>query len=292
MIVHSNYKLLCITSWILFLSNATTAQADFGPKLIEMIRVEVQLDGNPVSDQATGVLLAPRSEGGVEPANAAKDAPKLTIPYTDENGRKWIYAEYLWGGEFENGVVTFKGFHLSRHGMPSVVRLAVYRPETETVYITNTAEPGEHICLMAAKLSADGTGSLTDLSVPLWRRIDFWKALLITMAAECLIAGWVRSRQKPNREPPQDNPRFRLVKLIILCLLVNLFTLPLVWFFGGHFLFTLGRNWGIAVFLGLEFAAFLVEGTAYWRSGLLNTGRAFQVALLANGVSFGLGFFL
>lgn len=268
------------------------AHADFGPKLVQMIRIDVRLEGEPVSNKATGVLLAPASEGGFAPLNAAKEASGLDIPYKDETGRNWNYAAYLWGGKFENGTVNFKGFEYDNGGMPSRVRLAVYDSESEKLYVTEIARPGALLCLMQADLDSDGTGTLKVLAIPFWRRFDFWKALLITIVVECLIVGRIGHQVRQSKQQHQENRKSSLGKLIILCVLVNIFTLPLVWFFGGHYLFTLGRTWGIAAFLGFEVAAFLIEGTTYWRSGKLSPVRAYQAAFIANGVSFALGFVL
>ena len=63
--------------------------ADFGPKLIDQVRVDVRLNGGPIGNDAIGVLLVPAEEGVSRAENAAKPGPGLVIPYVDREGRKW-----------------------------------------------------------------------------------------------------------------------------------------------------------------------------------------------------------
>ena len=110
---------------------ATNAHADFGPKPINQVRIDVRLDGKPIGDEAIGVLLVPAEEGEAAPGNAARKGPGLVIPYVDGAGRKWSYGGYLWGGSFRDGRIHFHGFMLGAGGMPSQVRLAVIVPGME-----------------------------------------------------------------------------------------------------------------------------------------------------------------
>jgi hypothetical protein len=282
-----------------------SACADFGLKLMTNVRVDIKLDGQTLPDGATAALLAPSpwSTGG--PANAAARVPKLVVPWHDDTGEPWSYAGYLWGGNVQRGSVTFSGFRDYElrqppiQGLPSIVRLAVYDPQTERLFVTAPARPGQHLALMHAELSSDGSGNLASIPIPFWQRLDFWKAMLITLIVECLIVVWVfRASQKTDGAPTADHS-YRRTRIIRTCLLANLFTLPLVWFFGGEFLFRFGFWWGTAAFLGLEALAFLIEAVFYGR--ILNvfsrTSRlpwsiAVRASLLANLTTFLLGFVL
>ena len=160
---------------------ATSAHADFGPKPINQVRIDVRLDGKPIGDEAIGVLLVPAEEGEELPGNAAKKGPGLVIPYVDGAGRKWSYGGYLWGGAFRDGRIHFHGFFLGSGGMPSQVRLAVIVPGMEKQLVTNAIRPTVHYAILDAELSADGRAELRTVPTPLWARLDFLKALIVTV---------------------------------------------------------------------------------------------------------------
>ena len=298
-------RVLAVLPVLSLLWTAQSASADFGPKLMSRVRIAVQLDGHPLPDGTTAALLAPSPWSSGGPANAAARVPELVVPWTDDSGKQWNYAGYLWGGKFNDGAVTFHGFmdyefrQPPIQGLPSIVRLAVYDPQTERLYVTDPASPGQYFALMRAEFSSDGLRDLTSVPIPFWHRLDFWKALLITLIVECLIVvRVVRSRDEPDGDQNAE-PARRKTRLIRVCLLVNLLTLPLVWFFGGEFLYQFGFWLGTAAFLGLEVMAFVIEAIFY--SGVLTasskTSRlpwpiALQASLFANLTTFLLGFVL
>lgn len=279
---------------VFLVCSAGAARADFGPKLIERVRADVRLDGRPVSDQATAALLAPVEEAGEGPANAAKTVPTLMLPYVDHDGNRWNYAEYLWGGDIQNGTVTFKGFMYMPGGLPSVVRLAVYDPPSDRLYVTDVAQPGEYLALMRADLKANGTGTLRSLPIPFWQRMEFWKALLITLLVECGIVLLLVSRQPAAPLGESENRSPSRPRVVRVCVLANLVTLPLVWLFAGEALFLYGFWLGAAAVLALECAAVLVEAVAYRgiRHVRIPWKTAFRASLLANLSTFLLGFVL
>lgn len=298
-------KVLFVTSWILLLSNAATARADFGPKLITRVRITAQLNGRPLPDNATAALLSPAPQAGDGPANASKRVPGLVVPWKDDSGQEWNYAGYLWGGKFEDGAVTFQGFmdykfhKTAPRGLPSLVRLVVYDPRTERLYVTAPASPGQHLALMQARLRSDGEGELTSIPIPFWQQLDFWKALLITLIVECVIVvRIVRNSPQPEGDNISDRPR-RASRLIRVCVLINLLTLPLVWFFGGELLYQFGFWVGTLAFLGLELMAFLTEAvfyrgvfSFYRKESRLPWPVAMRASLLANLTTLLLGFVL
>ncbi len=271
---------------------ATNGRADFGPKLIHQVRVDVLLDGQSIGDGAIGVLLVPASEGESAPANAAKSAPGFEIPYVDREGRKWSYGGYLWGGRFRNGAVNFRGFVAGAGGMPSRVRLAVFLPESGQQFVTNVVRPGRHLAILHAELSTEGVAELHHVPTPLWGRLDFLKGLMITLIVECLFVTVISARARPKTPDASRAKAKSMRRVVFVCVLVNFLTLPIVWFVTGHYLFVSGLTTGMQVFAVLEIAVFVVEGTAYglltrvgWRTGFL-------AALIANLTSCILGFVL
>jgi len=182
----------------LFTLLETNAYADFGPKPIHQIRVDVRLDGQPIGDDAVGVLLVPAAEGEPAPANAAKKAPELVIPYIDSEGRRWSCGGYLWGGRFRGGAVNFHGFFMLTDGMPSQVRLAVVLPQSGQQFVTNAVHPARHVAILHAELSTEGHAELRRVPTPIWGRLDFLKALLITLLVECLVVSVITARGTPN----------------------------------------------------------------------------------------------
>ncbi|WP_182868796.1 hypothetical protein [Stieleria mannarensis] len=290
---------------LVLLGTAQSADADFGLKLMTNVRIDVHLDGRSLPDGAKAALLAPSPWSTDAPVNAAERVPGLVVPWQDEEGEQWNYAAYLWGGDVQKGGVTFSGFWDYRlsdppiQGLPKIVRLAVYDPRTERLYVTSPASPGQHLALMRAELSSSGSGILDSLLIPFWQRLDFWKAMLITLMVECFIVIWVVCVSRTTDDGQATGRAYRKTRLIRVCLLVNLLTLPLVWFFGGEFIFRFGFWWGTATFLGLEAMAFLIEAVFY--RGVLTTSDrtsrlpwsiALRASLLANLTTFLLGFVL
>lgn len=287
------------------LGDIQSAFADFGPKPITRVRIAVQLDGRPLPDDATAALLSPAPQAGDGPSNASKRVPGLVVPWKDDSGQEWNYAGYLWGGKFEDGSVTFHGFmdfkfyETAPQGLPSLVRLAVYDPLTRRLHVTPPARPGQHLALMQARLHSDREGELTSIPIPFWQQLDFWKALLITLIVECVIVvRIVRNSPRPTGNNISERPR-RAARLIRVCVLVNLLTLPLVWFFGGEFLYQFGFWLGTLIFLGLELMAFLTEAvfyrgifSFYRRDSRLPWPVTIRASLFANLTTFLLGFVL
>ena len=266
------------------------AHADFGPKLIDQVRVDVNLDGRPIGNDAIGVLLVPAEEGVSGPQNAAKQGPGLDIPYVDRDGRKWSYGDYLWGGRFENGAVDFRGFFQGTGRMPSSVRLAVILPQDGQQFVTNAVRPSRHLALLRAELSTTGDARLQSVPTPLWGRLDFFKALLITLLIECVLVGYIATRRPTNSPFAKKSRKADAARVVAVCFIVNFFSLPVLWFVTGHFFFVLGFTKGLQIFLCLEVAVLLAESVAYGLFTKLGWKTAFLAALIANVTTCLLGF--
>ena len=273
-----------------FLLMGSNVHADFGPKLIEQVRIDVSLDGRPISGDAIGVLLVPAEEGGSAPQNAAKRGPGLAIPYLDSDGRKWLYGGYLWGGRFKDGAIEFRGFSEGIGRMPSSVRLAVVLPEGGQQLVTNAVRPSQHLALLRAELSTTGDARLQSVPTPLWGRLDFFKALLITLLIECVLVGYIATRRPTNSPFAKKSRKADAAWVVAVCFIVNFFSLPVLWFVTGHFFFVLGFTKGLQIFLCLEVAVLLAESVAYGLLTKLGWKTAFLAALIANVTTCLLGF--
>lgn len=285
-------KRCAISACILVIFLATSVRADFGPKPIHQVRVDVTLDGQPIGDHATGVLLVPIAESEAVPTNAAKKGPGLEIPYVDSEGQKWSYGGNLWGGRFKDGAVDFSGFYMLAGGMPSRVRLAVVLPQSGQQFVTNAVSPARHYAILRAELSTEGSAELRRVATPIWERLDFLKALLITLLVECLLVAVIVVRGRPKTDHTGQAKRVSIRRVVFVCIIVNFLTLPVVWLVTGHYLYECGLPVGLVVFAGMEIAVYVAEGTAY---GLLTrTGwrTAFLATLIANLTTCMLGFVL
>ena len=250
----------------------------------------MRLDGKPIGDEAIGVLLVPAKEGEAAPGNAAREAPGLLIPYVDDVGREWSYGGYLWGGSFRGGAVDFHGFVLGAGGMPSQVRLAVILPGSEKQFVTNAVQPSVHYAIFDAELSTNGRAVLRSVPTPLWGRLDFFKALMITLLIECILVRAIAMRGTVKSRFAENNRKVGTAWIVAVCVIVNILSLPVLWIVTGHYLFILGFTYGVLIFVFLEVVILLAEGAAYGLMTRLSWRTAFRAALSANVTTCLLGF--
>ena len=209
---------------------------------------------------------------------------ELALPPSEAAGT-WSYASYRWGGKGRNGQVEFKGFV---NGLPNRLRVAVFLPSGEQVFITNEAETHPLLNRFHVNLSADGTATLARDQTGRWladglvglARQGMLRALAITLVIEWLVVVLVLLGL---------NKRQLIVRMVATCLGVNLVTLPALWVACLIGYWMLGLWVGSVVLVFLEVFVFLVEGSAYAVVGRLGWKWGLAVAFMANALSFLLG---
>jgi hypothetical protein len=275
---------------VVFLFAARPARADLGPKFDDHVYFNVTLNGEPLPDASFDAALLryypPGSEARARADNSGRSIPSLGDLPADESGGRWSYANYKWGGRGGNGRVDFHGFYYDG-GIPDRVRLAVYLPSQQKLYVTDVAPTHPLLRTYRADLRPDGGGTLTlnrsgafavDWLWGLWQ-LGFGPALALTLLAEGLVV-WAYARW-------WDATDTRLVRI---CLVANVLTLPVVWVAT-----VIGFNlpsvyWsGLGAFAGVELFVTALEGLAYATLGRLGWSRGMALACLANAASVGVG---
>jgi hypothetical protein len=280
------------TCWVLvvfvhLMLSASLSRADAAPKPQNDVVVYVTYEGRRPADHhfraALLELVALSDRRGGRTRNTM-DLAKL--PLTEADGRRWMPAHYEWGGDGANGQVRFQGFHPPDRSdpgggwPPKYVRLAVYLPSQGT-FLTDVTETRPYLTFLKADLRVDGTGSLLPSWESLWQRLAPLYALAITLFIELSIIvayGWYR--------------RIPLARLVIVGVIVNVISLPVVWFVTLESYSELGRFWGFGCLLLAELVAALFEGLAYAWLGRLGPRAGLCVSFVANAVSMLLGLLL
>jgi hypothetical protein len=202
----------------------------------------------------------------------------LDKPWVDSYGR-WGYAVQSGDSTGSVGRAWFGNFY---QGVPSEVRLAVYLPSRQKLFVTEPAKTHPFLRTYRADLHADGTGTLqlnerghavADAFVGL-ERMGFVGAVLLTLVLEGIVVA-VMSRRHP-----------RPGRMLLVCLVANLITLPVLWVVTVLGFWTYDFYWGgLLIFLAAEAAAALVESLAYVWPGRSPWRPALRIGLLANALS-------
>lgn len=259
-----------IVTLLILTSAATPALADVGPKIGGFVVVTVTVDGQPLEEKdAVGTLLS------LSPKFS--DHPQHVPVLDDPSGGKWMQAGNLWGGKNENGTFRFHGF-MPVGGIPDQVRVAVYIPSHDKVFVTDISPTRPHLVRMTADLHADGTGTLKLDWPSLWQELPFWQALGVTLFVELLVV-FLFCRKK----------NVAIARPLRVVIWVNFLTLPVVWLFLIGSQLTLGTLTGVAAFVVVELLAVLFEGGMYRWRGKMEWKSAMTVSLIANGMSALLG---
>jgi hypothetical protein len=250
--------------------------ADMGPKPSVVVTVTYQ--GRPVPDATFQAQMLECFAAGANSSERQKPLLGLEkFDLRDPSGCTWQAGRTLiWGGDCVQGSCEF-GYML-----PSRFRLAVLLPSQGRLFVSNAVERSGLRADFAADLAADGSATLTPRASPLlerdWTMEGVGLAILLTLAAElAIVLAFVRVTKRPLR------------RLFIACLIGNLVSVPLVWFFAGFFYIFGAAALG---FIGLgiaEVVAWLGEAIFYAWFGRLRVSRALLLSLVANLASFGIG---
>lgn len=259
------------------------ARADFGPKPQDRQHFAVTLEGGSLpNSRFVAAMLCLRPKLKEQPDNLGAVVPGLKVALPpDDSGDFWTYADYKWGGNGANGQVEFHGFY---GNVPKIFRIAVYLPFEKRLFLTNEAHTHPLLNRFRVDLASDGTATLTrdesgqwfaDGLVGLARRGIFF-ALGITLIVELAVIVSLAIGLKKQR---------LLGRLIIVCLLINLLTLPVLWGISLIGFWLIGLRAGLALLFLLELAVVWLEGLAYATAGRICWQTALTVALLANAAS-------
>jgi hypothetical protein len=278
-----------VAGWLLLGGPLSSVRADIGPRLEEpRIRIRVLRAGEPLSASAQFVLLAP-SKG--------KEKPQWKgIQRVEEPMKKALEPRSLpdseggyWGPAFCHNRTPsgFNGvqFNYFRAGYPPRVRLAVYLPSDNKLFITEEAHTGHYITDLKADLAEDGSGTLVDSSPGMLGTVlgilgenlgALGQALLLTIVIElAVLALCARIARQWDR----------MGRLVGLCVLGNLLTVPAVWFGWVYATVELDVNRALLVYLFAELAAVTFEGWLYAKVCGLRPGPALLWSFLANAAS-------
>lgn len=258
--------------------------ADIGPK--PSVDIHLTYEGKGIMDEAFGarMLLC----GAQEEPNECEQDPgvgdyshryceELRIAIPDEEREcTWIPARMAWGGDPCTASQCRFGYMI-----PQEFRLAVYLPSREKLFVSPAIKRENFRSAFEAELSPDGTISISEttslLRTNLAKNIgSFLIALAFTLIIELLIATlYFKIAKIP-------------LKLLHWVLLINLITLPFVWF-----LFPLIWQTTIAVIIG-ELFAFITEPIMlhYFSKKRVVWKHAIILCFLANLASFLIGGFL
>jgi hypothetical protein len=281
---------VCLVAALLLGGPLSSVRADIGQRLEEpRIRIRVLRAGEPLSGSAHFLLLAPRQ--GEEKAQWKGGSHRL-----EESMQKALKARSLleseggdWGPAFCHNRTPrgFDGvqFNYFRAGYPPRVRLAVYFPGEDRLFITDEAPTGHYITDLTADLAEDGGGTLIDsspgsLGTVLGVLGENLGALGIALPLTCIIELAVLALCA--RIARQWN---RMGRLVGLCVLGNLLTLPVVWFCWVFAKVELDVERALLVFLFAELAAVTFEGWLYAKAGGVRPGQALLWSFLANAAS-------
>jgi len=266
--------------------SASPARADAGPKPVNDVVVHVTYLGKPLSDshfEATLLeLVGPTSVRGGGRTRSTMDLAKM--PLSEADGRQWKAALYEWGGQGKNGEVRFQGFHPPDRREPGGgwpprhVRLVIYLPSEEKLFLTDVAETRPYLTFLKADLQPDGTGSLRTSWESLGQRMGLPYALGLTLLVELAVVIAYGRYQG-----------IALTRLLVLCVVVNVISLPVVWFVTVACYSEFGELRGFGCLLLAELGATAFEGLAYSWVGRLGIRGGFGVALMANVASMAVG---
>jgi hypothetical protein len=265
--------LLQVIACVLAQLSVSPVRGDAGPKPKNDVVVSVTYQGRPLADANFKATL-------MEIAETARR------PLTDADGRQWARANYQWGGDGRNGQVRFDGFS-PRQRMdpggawpPKQVRLVIDLPSKGS-FVTDVAETRPYLTLLRADLHPDGTGSLTRDLESLWQRLDMPYALGLTLLVELsIVAAYGRYKRAPHK------------RLLVLCVIVNVLSLPVVWFVTLECYSELGQWRGFGCLVLAELGAAVFEGLAYAWLGRLGLRSGLWLSLLANSASLLMGLIL
>jgi hypothetical protein len=274
---HCLLSLLVLGCSLAFLP--TPAMADAGPK--PEMWVYVTYEGKALPDGKFTSRLLTCQAPGTEPAWRGGSQPQVPgidqLGLTGPDGCLWKDPDMLvWGGEGENGRAHFT------YMLPSRFRVAIYVPSLDRTFVTPEAERSGMRSRFSINLAADGTARIDPARLPFWE--SDWTiegmclALPLTLVIELGIV-WFWSRIS----------RGSWRRLLLICLAVNVVTLPVLWLLTGTMSFFAGGTVALITLAVLEVATFAFESALYWKPGNLRVFSAIALAAVANLSSFLVG---
>jgi hypothetical protein len=276
---------------VLLALTAGPARADGGPNLfrwrgpVKVVRIRVTFQGEPLTEKPTAALLSWRDgESALGDPHEGTGVPGLDrVPLGGPGGGHWRY----WNGKVPSWAGDDLTFQLGRYGpgRPERVRLAVYLPSRQNVFVTEAA-PLRHDRsdnFFIADLAPNGTGTLERQDAGRWRvllekgfGLEFVVAFCVTLVSElAFLFLWCWFARLPRA-------RFLLLGLVANVLSVPVLWLLVLWGLEG------GNPW--VMLAAGEVGVVLFEGLLYARFGPLPRGKGLLLSALANLASFAVCF--
>ena len=204
------------------------------------------------------------------------------------------------GGVCAQGRVKFEGLAVAA-GFPEDVRVAVFIPSLRKLCVTDAVKVSGPYCYLRADLLADGSGRLAVLKVLPWRGLDLLTAVALTLLVEVLVVIAHDRRLQTEFQRKFDAKSLtdrefrcladssRLPKCLGLCLLLNLLTIPVLWWFVTRAYQEQSAAIGHLSLAGAELLAGVFEGLGYAWIAKLGLRRGLVLGLVANAASFAVG---
>lgn len=262
----SLFSILLLIAFILL----PLISADLGPK--PTVDIDVSYMGTMISDNAFNAKMLVCNQD--ERLNPSRDLiHQLNISEYDSNKScYWEPAYFAWGGDCKDSKCNFGYFP------PQKFKLAVYVPSLNKVFISNEISRNNFNSNYKLELNSDGSANIYE-TTPFLKKdkiSSFIKTLIITLFLELVVALIFLSIAKIRK------------KLLLSVLLVNVISLPIVWF-----IFPFIGNI-ILVILLAEIFAFVFEAyfIYYLNKKDISLKKSFILSLLMNLASLIIGGFI
>lgn len=263
------------------------ARGDAAPKP-DGLHFSITHGGRPLEGEFSAAVLNlqanPQSLKPMTSNAAVVPGLEKGIPADGQSGT-WTYARYVWGGKGRDGQVDFGNFN----SKPDRIRLAVSLPGQSRLYLSNEAATQPLLTHYRVDLQDDGTATLTRIDTGRWLAdavvgLDehgMLTGLGLTLLVESLVVAIA---------VVVLGKRALLGRMLLLCVVLNILTLPVLWVLAFIGFFVAGF-WNGMIFLGcLEVAVVLFEGVFYAFLGKMRWA-GLGLSLVANLASFAAGLF-
>lgn len=289
---------------LLPLALGEAAKADVFFKGRDYVEVELRVDGKPLTEpgvRAAILTIAQIFRDGDDSFTDKSGLPGLEqMPWVDVLGARWSYQGYLSGGHCVDGRVRFDGIG-SFSGFPEELRVAVFVPSWNKVCVTDQIKIQGPYCYLRADLAADGSGRVAVVKVLPWGGLDLLTAIALTLLVEFLVVIAYEKKIQADFQRKFDAKTLtdvefhllassaRLPICLGLCVVLNLLTMPVLWWFVSGVYQDHGATSGHIALAGAEMLAGLSEGLAYAWIARLGLRHGLTLGLIANAISFAVG---
>jgi hypothetical protein len=286
-----------IPTLICFLCVATRANGDAGPGFYPRGDVYVQVGfkgarpkgdfrATLLSPGTTGVYTNAATENWLGPRNETSTIPDLGRRLTERlKDSNWSVCQSF--ADPHNGESSRLLFRQVREAetykLPRQVRLVVYFPSDESIYITNPTDISRRRdrSTLLAVIEPDGTGTLVNEEPTTWIEENYVLQMLVALAATLVIELavvllWIAATQR----------RASAGRVLLIAIAGNLITVPAVWAISFESKIHFDIVVAAVVYAAAEVGAILVEAALYVWLGKFTARSGYLLSFTANCLSF------